>query len=508
MLTVTTIFIKRYWTAVLASITACVFIFLFTRHSGIGISPDSVMYTSAAENIRKQFMLADFNLLPLVDFPAGYPAFLALITLITGTALLPALPIINAMILCGVLFLTDFILVNYRYTSAIYRLLFLAMLATSPVLFEVYAMAWSETLFIFWVMLFIVVAIRYTKCQSSGRLFIMAIVVAVACVTRYAGITLLVTGGFLVLFDGDIDARKKIRHLLLFCITGISLLAGNLVRNNMVAHNLTGIREHALRSPWENIYQVSMTIAGWFPFANWHPLLAVGVFLLIFIIGLAALVYRVFQQQYFRSVETVVACFFIFYLVFMITAASTSRFEDLSSRLLSPIYIPLVLLAGSCLLQLPRRFVGGKKNILILLILLLFAACQYHDYRLNAEAWEGIKDAGMPGYTEDSWTQSPIIRYLQKNKPLFSGRMYSNAPDAVYFLTGIHTRTLPHKEINDEVTAFLKEPAIRVIWLVNGDNPDLVGLDFIRQHAKQLSVQEVDGGAVYSFSGRSVSSTH
>jgi hypothetical protein len=55
------IFISKHWDALIASIVASAFIYFFTRHSGIGISPDSVNYESAATNIRDHFSFTDFN---------------------------------------------------------------------------------------------------------------------------------------------------------------------------------------------------------------------------------------------------------------------------------------------------------------------------------------------------------------------------------------------------------------------------------------------------------------
>ncbi len=69
------IFIANYWDALLASAVSGIFIFLFTRHSGIGISPDSVTYYTVAINTCEHFSFADFNGVPLVDFPPWLPFF-------------------------------------------------------------------------------------------------------------------------------------------------------------------------------------------------------------------------------------------------------------------------------------------------------------------------------------------------------------------------------------------------------------------------------------------------
>ncbi|MDB5210327.1 MAG: hypothetical protein JWQ30_1154, partial [Sediminibacterium sp.] len=63
----------------------------------------------------------------------------------------------------------------------------------------------------------------------------------------------------------------------------------------------------------------------------------------------------------------------------------------------------------------------------------------------------------------------------------------------------VHAMALPHKEIQQEIDVFLQHPSFYLIWFTDGENADLVSLDFIKQHKKQVSVQELEGGAVYFF---------
>ncbi|MGL1797806.1 hypothetical protein ACSTIM_23480, partial [Vibrio parahaemolyticus] len=50
-----------YADAWLTSTLASFLIFLFTRHSGIGLSPDSIAYLSTAEHIAQSFSFTDFS---------------------------------------------------------------------------------------------------------------------------------------------------------------------------------------------------------------------------------------------------------------------------------------------------------------------------------------------------------------------------------------------------------------------------------------------------------------
>ncbi len=48
---------------------------IFSKHSGIGVSPDSVTYISAARHLVQGKGFISFENLPVVDFPFGYPFF-------------------------------------------------------------------------------------------------------------------------------------------------------------------------------------------------------------------------------------------------------------------------------------------------------------------------------------------------------------------------------------------------------------------------------------------------
>ncbi len=500
MKSITTNFLRNHWDAILASVTGCLFIYFYTRHSGIGISPDSVNYLSAANNIRSHFSFTDFNGMPLVDFPLGYPCLLALLSFISGFTVIQLVPVLNCILLSGIIISTSIIINGYTKSSAIYKIIFLSILACSPFILEVYSMLWSETFFLFLILLFVIAIKKYFTTHRTLHLVLVSLIVALAFVTRYAGISLMVTAGFLLLFNGELNTRKKLKHILVLGIMGSSLVAANLIRNHYAAGHIAGVREKALRSLGDNIQQMGETFSEWLPFLRGHITATSILLLIILLSAIFILIKRTLQQQYFQSYETIITCFFVMYVLFMLTIATISRFENLSSRLLSPIYIPLLLVGSSWIVNFLTTSIRIKRIVVLFVCLILFAGFHYNHYRLNAEAWEGIKDAGIPGYTEDSWTQSPAVAYIKKNKDKYVSPVFANANDAVYFLTGIHATALPHKEIKQEIDAFLQHPSFYLIWFNEADNTDLISLDFIKQHKTLVSVEELEGGAVYYFS--------
>lgn len=489
--------LQHHSDALLASVAAALFIFYFTRHSGIGISPDSVMYRSTAENIRAHFSFHDFNNLPLVDFPVGYPAFLALIAFLSGSSVLAVAPVVNALLFAGVIIITSYIIDGFRKTSPWYKPLFLSVLACSPALLEVYSMLWSETLFIFWVMLFIVLSKSWLQHHRMRTVWAMTLVAALAVVTRYAGITLVATGVFMLLFDGELNIKNKIRSLVVFIPGSLFLFTLNLIRNHLVAGSLTGVREKALRSFAANYQGMAVAIGEWIPFVHGHATASVIVLTAVLLLALTAVIYRLLQQQFYSGYELPVNTFLLVYLGFMLFISSVSRFEELSSRLLSPGYILFFLVASAWLINFIRTTLMPRRAILLIPAFALVAAFHIYHYQLNAEAWEGIKDAGMPGYAEDSWTQSPTIVTVRSMRDSIAGPVFSNANDAVYYLTGIHALPLPHKDIVTELNAMQGLQQFYLVWLVNGENDDLVSLEYLKQHSKLELLRTFEDGALY-----------
>lgn len=460
------------------------------------------MYTSAASNISRYFSFTDFIGRPLVDFPMGYPILLGLLSFLTGLPAIQYAPLLNAVLFCTLIFLASTLLNRFRNRSVMGKAAVLSLLACSPCLLEIYNMVWSETLFLVWILFFLLQIHRYLRMQSLVSLLAAGMIAALAFVTRYAGISLLAAGSMLLLFYEGPARKKKIGHLFLFMLTGISLVSVNLLRNRMATGKSTGVRELAQRGLYENILQLGQVLSEWLPFLRGHEKTAAVLFLLFLAIIVMGIVYRMLQQQYYASAENVVAVFFLVYTVFMLGVATVSRFENLSSRLLSPLYVPLVLAGYSGVAWVRKRIRGYAGYFITLLCLVLFSAFQYHHYQLNAEAWEGIRDAGMPGYTEDSWTRSPTAAYLRKQAAALKAPVFGNANDAVYFLTGIHALPLPHKEIQSEIDVFLRQRKFYLVWFQDGENTDLVELDFIKQHQQLQTVQHFADGAVYFFSDK------
>lgn len=479
---------------------------IFTSYSGVGISPDSIMYASTATNIQAHWSLMTFNETPLVFFPVFYPTFLALIQFITRVDPFTAGSIINSGLFALVILITGWMLAKFITRSRIYKILILAAIILSPALLQIYSFLWSETLFILLVMLFILNYHHYLQKQTTGRLLIIALVAALACITRYAGITLIGTGALMLLLDAKLPRDKKIKHIALFCILSISLLLANLAFNRLHAGLSTGTREPSITPLSENMYYAGTVLNDWGALGDFadHYAIALTAFVIFALIGI--LVFKTVKGK-INSYENIIIAYTVVYGLFIVLIATFSRFEQLNSRLLSPMFIPLVISCTSWVPDVLQHVRGKIKYVLSGVAIVAMLAFEYFTLKVDLDRYDSELDYGIPGYSDDSWNTSAFIKHLRTHKHIFkTGEpVYSNANEAVYFFTGMPAKLVPHHFFKKPIDDFFKEKHYYYIWFKVFDNSkELLNIDDIQKVEKLNLLYKFPDGAVYEYTGEKV----
>ncbi len=475
-------------------------IFMFTRHSGIGMCPDGVAFTTTAEHVVNKGQLRDFTGMPLVNFPAFYPLFLAAMMKLTGSGIMSFAPFLNAFLFAIIIYLAGNIMEQFRYRSKWYKAALLSCIVLSPGLLEDYSMLWAETLFVLFILLFLSAMLRYFQTNSRKALIAAAVITALACVTRYAGVTIIATGGLFILLNSTLTWKRRWIDLGIFALISPLLLVINLWRNYNVNGTLTGDRELSLTSFVQNSHDAGMVFSDWLPFLHENYNAAEWVTFLL-LLGLAFLCLRYFfRDRGIKGYENMAAIFSLVYILFMIVTASLSRFETLNSRFMSPVFIPLLWCGSSWVLSVSQQSKAAKKGMFVAGAL-LFIAFQYNQLDADYETWDGVKDAGIPGYTEDQWTKSETVLFIQNDSLPFKKNytIYSDAYDAIYYFTKRPGEFLPHKESKKEIQQFLNNPHCYLVWFNDGENTDLVDTTFVTHVKKMKLLKQFDDGVIYGF---------
>jgi hypothetical protein len=497
--------IKNYDTLFACAI-AFYLICVFTSYSGVGVSPDSIMYTSAARNFSENGTLQTFNHIPIVDFPVFYPLFLGCIMVITHTDPVAFGAILNSILFASLIFTSGWIMNRFVPSSQLYKWLMLIAIVLSPALLQIYTYLWSETLFILEILFFIIAFREYLLKHTVKTLIIAAAIAAISCITRYAAVTIVGTGGLLLLLDRTLVLKKKIIHILIYGFVSISLLVTNLVVNALHTGTGTGPREPSITPFTKNLYYFGTVMCDWMGFTPAQYFLAIPVATVMLLGFVAALTYN-YYRRHLNSYENLAITFSLVYGLFIIVSATFSRYERINHRLLSPLFITSLwaytswglLWLKSINVKRTRIIVGTIMTILMLGFITKEFLIDYDRYKDQV-----ADDYGNPGYTDSSWMESEFAAYLKKiDKNMFDPNVtiYTDAHEAVYFFSGLSSYLVPHKFFKKDVKQFYEIKRFYLIWFNNLENKELINIKDIEKVKKLKLLKKFDEGAIYEYEG-------
>ena len=349
----------------LVSIAGVLVIKVATSH-GAGLRPDSYYYLSAAENLLKgegySSPVGPSHFSPITNFPPLYSLTLA------GLHTLGLKLYASARILSGLYFGFTIALVgaslNVGQRSSYWSLFGVLLLVSSPVLIELYSYAQSEPLYIVLCILSFLILREYVARKNpSILLWLAGIAAGGAFLTRYIGITVVLTGALVLWMQSSrLGSERNLKDSLQFCAIASFPVVVFMVRNYFVAGNLSNRPAPYFHPPaFEKWIEARDSFLGWFtptslskffsPTASWIA------FAIIILLVLLILVYAILislrpaaerrvthVQLLLHSIYILLYCAFLLVTVFWLDAIT-----PLNYRLFSPI-IPSFLIVSITLL--------------------------------------------------------------------------------------------------------------------------------------------------------------
>lgn len=430
---------------------------LYTTPWGTGTGFDQGTYIGAARNL-----LAGRGLTipwgiaagqPLTHFPPLFPVLLAL-----GGTLGPD-PWVIARYLNAGLRSIDVALcafLAWRLSPVPASALLAAFLLLCSVHMEfVFGSAWSEPLFL---ALALTSLYALASAQSSGsRLALVAagVFAGAAVMTRYVGLTLLLTAA-LVLWRSKAGMRARLLNVATFgVLVGLPLVLW-LVRNDVVAGNLVGNRSPGWHAP-----SVEHFTTGLFTLLDWIvPSTVAARFVtpegLVTVAGVVVIVALAVGVSWFVWREHLAArlprgslapVLLVFVGVYPVTViVSILWFDDLTqldSRILAPVYVSLVVLLSAYMGEVLTRLWRCQHSLRGLATALLAIGLTAHAVRFSTLVQrvhnEGVIYANIP------WLTSPTMQAVSQLPT--SARVFSNAPDAIYMLANRNAYDIPQAGI-------------------------------------------------------------
>ncbi len=445
---------------IVLSLISVFLILTVSSNWGIGLTPDSAAYVAAARNFLNGnglSILYNDNGTPLnlwapktfnevehvMLWPPLYPMALSIFGFFT-TNMFEVARYLSA-VLFGLNILIIGLIVK-KITRSIWLSLFgAAIMITSDVVMRVHSMAWSEPLFIFFGFLGVYFIIDYLQNNKNSFLYISAILFSLAFLTRYVGITLVVSGALAVLFLNDRSVKKRIIDCVAFTIiscilVSIWIMGTNSSPRTFVFHpinyieiktTLINISRWLLPDRIPNI--ISVGISGMF---------VMGVICGFIIVGRK--MYKMVRESYEVKILKSVIFFILFIIIYMTFLIISKSFFDAhipirDFRILSPVFIASLIFVIFFLRILILYFSENKILKIVVSVFCILFLVSYIIGIINPLIL-AYKE-GQIGYANKDWALSETINGLKRYPD--STLIYSNGPDVIYLRTGKSAKMFP-----------------------------------------------------------------
>ncbi len=421
--------------------------------SGVGVSPDSVIYLSAADSFAAGSGLKPIAFHyspevpggePLVSFPPVYPLLLSLSS-IPNINRLSGVRALHSLLFAANIFLVGLIVYLATARSLLAALAGVLLFVSSPPILEIYTMAWSEPPFILFILLAALLLMRHLATRNYLLLLGASLAAGLAITTRYAGLTILPPMIITVFFLNEAPLKTRIRECLIIAGIGICPLALWLLRNRMVSGSAANrsLAFHPLKHSDLNEMGNAL-VAFWVPFSASAYLkiifLFFGACLVLTGIVLAFKSRRSEHSEKINGEVMFAAVFITTYLLFLWAYNSfMDPAVDLSTRVLSPIYAPAIILVICVAYKLSR--LGTRVPLWRGFLFLSFALIAMNAK--HAASFAAARHNDGSGFGSRAWAGSKTIAYLKNSSEVRT--TYSNGIDAVYFLTKKEALRIPAK---------------------------------------------------------------
>ena len=464
------------------SVLGTVLVLLNQVTYGAALEWDGVTYIAVARNL-----LAGNGFVQAYDgnwythWPPLFPSLLALASLFVFDPHEVAGPV-NA----AAFGLTIFVAGRWLRKSIQSRVLLLwgclAITLSAPLLQNA---AWviSEPVFILFAVLALVETENFLNTEDRPHLIRSALFTALACLTRYIGLSIVITVGLVLLFKSTKPLREKVRHSAAYAFIAVTPLGLWLLRNMIVSGTPTGSERSSppLASFAEYAQYTLDVLASWaVPVLNPVPTgvaTAAGIALLALAIAVAYGFLRSRREAQTRpdwNPLMLFGAFVLIYLAFLLVAASTTPVW-VTTRHISPMYIPLLFIVVFALDRWSGRGAGKSPLTAVMavpLALWLAGSAVVTGRGIYAANSDGSEYFGW-NLASRRFTHSAVLSYIRKN-PL-TGWVYSNDFFAVYIHTdGLAKYTLLHgteqqlvqslQECASDPIGFQCDPPLRSVY--------------------------------------------
>ncbi|MGI9077428.1 MAG: ArnT family glycosyltransferase [Gemmatimonadaceae bacterium] len=435
---------------------------LATSKYGIAYHSDSARYVSVSKSLLAGTGFLEYTGERYVAGGPLYPAILA------AGGVFKMDPLTTARFLHAGLFAATIMvggawLARLRPPAALW-LLGLVLMMTSAELMDLAINALTDMLFAACIAYSLSRMDAFLRDSNIRSLVLASAAASLACLTRYIGIAILVTGVALLLVGSRPKSlRLRIKEAGIFATIASLPTAMWVFRNYLLSSTTTGKRFPPFHTFTDFASSAVDVVALWF-LPSWVPraarLLLGVVILLSLCVGLVLAARDVLGKR--RTQEDpapeslailVAASFSILYLGLLVVLGSRSFFSSSAARYTAPAFIPIVvvligLMSSFVAIQLRRRTRWWPAGGYVAAALIVVWPARFLAGRIAYAVREG---AG--GYASTKWQTSEVLSHLRAHPP--RGVVFTNEPNAIYFLGSVASpRWIPaHKTPYSPITS-------------------------------------------------------
>ena len=477
-----------------------------TSYNGLLYDLDTVEYSSTAESLASSKGLRNYSYHDLIYWPPFYPILLALLNTL-GMGILDASKVVNIAALGSIILLTGNWL-NIHVKSRLIVVGAVAIIMASHVMNTVSLFATSETLFTLLTLLALLQIDKFLNRGNSMRILSLSALFAVlASLTRWVGISVILTTVIFIIVDQRISIKRRVRYTIFYGALTIPFW--------VYVASIIGALGNSPRIPEMNFFYYLMSVVrffynGWLlvpELGNIHTInisfyinslapeaslydkavifsgiTVIGIVLITIISNRNPNTYKrklLTKAVQYRS-QTSVRLFVLlttYILIYLLTLYSglTHHTYSIKYRFFFPIYIPILM----CLILIFERFFWSNfgdmrsKLFKFMLVAIIAFGCVAHINRITQ--WhidlttKALEYKNYNPYIQGYTPNSPIVEYLNNNR--LEGDIFVNYVDILYRLTDAMPPVIPincSKQL-DQFTNSIpphKEDALNPIYII------------------------------------------
>lgn len=436
-----------HFTVLLAAIGGVGSVLLLLRMAtyGINLTDDSDLYISAARSLLEGDGFTIWTGQPYADRPPLYPLTLAFFSF-SGLDVIKTAEYVNAISFGLTIFVIAMLLKSW-IRSRFLIIWAASVCALSTQMAEFSARAGTEVLFILFVVASLFALNNFLRSGKKSLLFWAGSFTAAALLTRYIGVTLVVSGVLALLLAKNQVLRTRRANAAFFLIIATAPFSLWILRNIFTIGSLFGsVHTEGLRlieslrnanneiifwilgeTGFEIFGRVVTNIAGVAITQDTIESITItSAFLVYYIIGIGYIIAR-YQPGFLRRNINILSVTSLFVIVYFLFLAVERTLNDglLSTRYLIPLFPVLLIIMVVAIDEFILK-IRINRTIHVLLLSAYLLSLIVPNYNSIGQ-WN---DTGR-GYRSKEWQESEVIRYL--NSDQLDGVIWSTDYAALYY---------------------------------------------------------------------------